>query len=89
MVERFPCHDDGPPAGGRGQRPAGGRSSVTNPLSSQHSVLRQSLLGSLLEVVSTNLRQGRPDVAIFEIGKGYGATDDAARPTSGGGSGSR
>ena len=49
---------------------------VTNPLSSQHSVLRQSLIGSLLEVVSTNLRHGREDVAIFEVGKGYGATDD-------------
>jgi phenylalanyl-tRNA synthetase beta chain len=49
---------------------------VTNPLSSQHSVMRQSLVGSLLEVVSTNTRQGRPDVAIFEVGKGYGATDD-------------
>ena len=49
---------------------------VTNPLSSQHSVLRQSVLGSVLEVVSTNLRYGREDVAIFEIGKGYGATDD-------------
>ena len=49
---------------------------VTNPLSSQHSVMRQSLLGSLLEVVTTNMRQGRPDVAVFEIGKGYGATDD-------------
>jgi phenylalanyl-tRNA synthetase beta chain len=38
--------------------------------------MRQSLLGSLLEVVSTNLRQGRPDVAIFEIGKGYGVTSE-------------
>jgi phenylalanyl-tRNA synthetase beta chain len=37
--------------------------------------MRQSLLGSLLEVVSTNQRLGREDVAIFEIGKGYGATD--------------
>ena len=62
---------------------------VTNPLSSQHSVLRQSLLGSLLEVVSTNLRYGRDDVAIFEVGKGYGATGRRRRPTSGGGSGSR
>ena len=50
---------------------------MTNPLSSQHSVLRQSLIGSLLEVVSTNLRQGRDDIAIFEVGKGYGAPDDA------------
>ena len=38
--------------------------------------MRQSLIGSLLEVVSTNLRQGRHDVAIFEVGKGYGATED-------------
>ena len=49
---------------------------VTNPLSSQHSVMRQSLLGSLLEVVTTNTRQGRSNVAVFEVGKGYGATDD-------------
>jgi phenylalanyl-tRNA synthetase beta chain len=73
MVERFGLSDD-PPVDGEGR--AGGRPvTVTNPLSSQHSVMRQSLLGSLLEVVSTNLRQGRPDVAIFEVGKGYGATD--------------
>ena len=38
--------------------PAGRPIVVTNPLSSQHSVLRQSLVGSLLEVVSTNLRVG-------------------------------
>ena len=74
MVERFgPIEDAVVP--GEGQ--AGGRPvTVTNPLSSQHSVLRQSLIGSLLEVVSTNTRIGRPDVAIFEVGKGYGATDD-------------
>jgi len=45
---------------------------VTNPLSSQHSVLRQSLVGSLLDVVGMNRRYGRHDVAVFEIGKGYG-----------------
>jgi phenylalanyl-tRNA synthetase beta chain len=38
--------------------------------------MRQSLIGSLLEVIATNTRQGRPDVAIFEVGKGYAATDD-------------
>ena len=60
-----------------GEGEAGGRPvTVTNPLSSQHSVMRQSLIGSLLEVVSTNTRLGSPDVAIFEVGKGYGATDD-------------
>jgi phenylalanyl-tRNA synthetase beta chain len=74
MVERFgPVHDA--PIPGEGQ--AGGRAvTVTNPLSSQHSILRQSLVGSLLEVVSTNVRNDRPDVAIFEIGKGYGASED-------------
>jgi phenylalanyl-tRNA synthetase beta chain len=74
MVERFGPIDDIVVAG---EGDAGGRPViVTNPLSSQHSVMRQSLLGSLLEVVSTNQRQGRSDVAIFEVGKGYGATED-------------
>jgi phenylalanyl-tRNA synthetase beta chain len=74
MVERFPPLGDAlvPGEGEAGGRPV----TVTNPLSSQHSVLRQSLLGSLLEVVSTNVRNGRPDVAIFEVGKGYGASAD-------------
>jgi phenylalanyl-tRNA synthetase beta chain len=74
MVERFGPNDD-PPVVGEGE--AGGRPvTVTNPLSSHHSVLRQGLIGSLLEVVSTNTRAGRQDVAIFEIGKGYGASDE-------------
>ncbi len=74
MVERFgPNAEDAVP----GEGVAGGRPvTVTNPLSSQHSVMRQSLVGSLLEVVSANLRQGRQDVAIFEVGKGYGASDE-------------
>jgi phenylalanyl-tRNA synthetase beta chain len=74
MVERFgPIEDPVVPGEGQaGDRPV----TVTNPLSSQHSVLRQSLIGSLLEVVSTNTRIGRPDIAIFEVGKGYGAIDD-------------
>ena len=58
------------------RRPRGGEPiTITNPLASQHSVLRQRLLGSLLDVVRSNLRQGRDDVAIFEIGKGYGRVD--------------
>ncbi len=60
-----------------GEGAPGGRPVVvTNPLSSQHSVMRQSLIGSLLEVLATNTRQGHDDVAIFEIGKGYGRMDD-------------
>jgi len=75
-IERFPAHDDGALDGEPEQRAAGRPITVTNPLSSQHSVLRQSLVGSLLDVVSTNLRLGRDDIAIFEVGKGYGATGD-------------
>jgi phenylalanyl-tRNA synthetase beta chain len=52
---------------------------VTNPLSRDHSILRQSLVGSLLEVVAANRRHGRAAVPIFEVGKGYGRTQD--RPT--------
>jgi phenylalanyl-tRNA synthetase beta chain len=54
----------------------GGPVRVTNPLSSEHAILRQGLLGSLADVVASNLRHGREDVAIFEIGKGYGREAD-------------
>ena len=50
---------------------------VTNPLSSQHSVLRRHLAGSLLDVLALNERQGREDVAVFEIGKGYGRAGES------------
>jgi phenylalanyl-tRNA synthetase beta chain len=74
MVERFPWRDVGAPTDEPDQAPSGAPVVVSNPLSGLHSVMRQSLLGSLLEVVATNLRHGRDDVAIFEIGKGYGAS---------------
>ena len=45
---------------------------VDNPLSVDHSLLRPAVIGSLVETVSRNLRFGTTDVAIFEIGKGYG-----------------
>jgi phenylalanyl-tRNA synthetase beta chain len=56
--------------------PSGDEIVVTNPLSAQHSVLRQHLAASLLDVLSLNERQGRPDVAVFEIGKGYARSGD-------------
>jgi phenylalanyl-tRNA synthetase beta chain len=59
------------PSVGGDPEPGGPPVAVTNPLSRDHSILRQGLIGSLLDVVSTNLRHGRPDVAIFEVGKGY------------------
>ncbi len=56
-----------------GDDPAEGRPiRAVNALSSEHAVLRQQLLAGLLQVVALNLHQGREDVAIFEIGKGYG-----------------
>jgi phenylalanyl-tRNA synthetase beta chain len=71
----FGSHDDGEIAGAPGESSGGPLVTVTNPLSSQHSVMRQSLVGSLLDVVETNRRQGRDDVAIFEVGKGYAKAD--------------
>ena len=60
-----------PEVSGEGQ--AGGAViGVTNPLSQDHAWLRQSVIGSLLDVVAANARRGRTDVAMFEVGKGYG-----------------
>jgi phenylalanyl-tRNA synthetase beta chain len=41
-----------------------------------HSLLRQSIVGSLVQVVDTNVRHGQADVALFEVGKGYGRVGD-------------
>ena len=54
---------------------------VTNPLSAQHAVMRQRVLGSVLDVVAINLRHGRMDLALFEIGKGYGTGTGPDQPT--------
>ncbi len=39
-------------------------------------MLRQGLIGSLVDVLSANLRRGIVDVAAFEVGKGYGRRGD-------------
>jgi len=75
QVDAFGALDDGPLGEAPDERAGGPAVIVTNPLSSQHSVLRQSLVGSLLDVVATNRRHGREDVAIFEVGKGYAKAD--------------
>jgi phenylalanyl-tRNA synthetase beta chain len=49
---------------------------VTNPLSANHSVLRRSVAPSLLEVLARNERQGRVDVAVFELGRMYARVGD-------------
>ena len=53
----------------------------------EHSVLRQTSSAASSRSSPTNVRQGREDVAIFEIGKGYGAARERAHRTSGGASG--
>jgi phenylalanyl-tRNA synthetase beta chain len=73
---RWPADGDEPALTTALRASAGSQITVTNPLSAQHSVLRQHLVGSLLGVLSHNERQGRGDVAIFEIGKGYAREGD-------------
>jgi len=45
------------------------RVALKNPLSSDHDRLRATLLPGLLDNLVTNQRQGRRDVALFEIGR--------------------
>jgi phenylalanyl-tRNA synthetase beta chain len=52
---------------------------LTNPLSSDHQLLRQSVVGSLVIAAAANLRHGTSDVALFEVGKGYGKVGDSPR----------
>jgi phenylalanyl-tRNA synthetase beta chain len=70
----------GPDEPAAGEVAAGGRPiAVLNPISPEHSVLRQGLLASLADIVAGNVRQGRTDLALFEVGKGYGADGETAR----------
>ena len=73
--------ESGMPAVDGGTREGGRLVTVTNPLSADHSMLRPAIVGSLVQVVSSNVRHGTEDVTIYEIGKGYGfepAGEDAA-----------
>ena len=47
---------------------------LENPLSADHDRLRRSLLPSLLDRVDANLRYGAASGALFEVGRGYGAS---------------
>ncbi|HEY4190037.1 MAG TPA: phenylalanine--tRNA ligase subunit beta [Candidatus Limnocylindrales bacterium] len=77
-VEVFALTRDVPSVGDEPQ-PGNAPIAAANPLSRDHSVLRRNLIGSLLDVVGTNLRRGIDDVAVFEIGKGYARAGDDAR----------
>ncbi|HUG31231.1 MAG TPA: phenylalanine--tRNA ligase subunit beta, partial [Candidatus Limnocylindria bacterium] len=78
LLEQFTWSFEDRPAAGESPR-EGTPITVTNPLSMDHSMLRQSLVGSLVEVVDANSRHGQADVAVFEVGKGYGRVGDDSR----------
>ena len=78
LLDAFGWSFEDRPAAGEARR-AGSPITVTNPLSLDHVILRQSLAGSLVEVIDGNARHGRADVAVFEIGKGYGRVGDEPR----------
>jgi phenylalanyl-tRNA synthetase beta chain len=78
MVESFAWSFADRPAAGESAR-EGTPITVVNPLSADHSVLRQSIVGSLVQVVDTNVRHGQQDVFVFEVGKGYGRLGDDTR----------
>jgi phenylalanyl-tRNA synthetase beta chain len=44
---------------------------ISNPLSGEHSVMRTTLLGGLLDVARYNLSHGAPRVALYESGRAY------------------
>ncbi|HXI45860.1 MAG TPA: phenylalanine--tRNA ligase subunit beta, partial [Candidatus Acidoferrales bacterium] len=79
-VERFAWNGPAtaPPASGEAAA-EGDPVGVTNPLSQDHAFLRRSLVGSLARIVEANRRHGAEDVAIFEVGKGYGRVGDEPR----------
>lgn len=49
---------------------------IANPISSETQYLRSNIWPNLVEVVGKNLKNGFSDIAIFEIGKAYGAGEN-------------
>src|SRR5207249_9809546 len=78
LLEAFRWSFKDQPAAGEARR-EGLPITVTNPLSMDHAVLRQSIVGSLVQVIAANVRRGQSDVAAFEVGKGYGRVGDESR----------
>ena len=48
---------------------------VANPLRAEESVLRPTLLAGLVSVAAHNIARGRPDVALFELGRVFAAPE--------------
>ncbi len=55
---------------------------IVNPLDASRRHLRATLLPGLLDAVSRNLRHGAPAVALFEVGRTFGASGESDRPES-------
>ncbi len=55
---------------------------VVNPIDASRHHLRATLLPGLLDAVSRNLRHGAPEVALFEVGRAFGARGESDRPES-------
>lgn len=49
---------------------------VSNPLGEELSLMRTSLINSTLKVISHNIRNGSPNLKIFEIGKVFSKSED-------------
>jgi phenylalanyl-tRNA synthetase beta chain len=56
---------------------------LENPLSEEQSLLRSTLLGSLLDVAGRNRARGMSDVGLFETGTVFELADGAARADGG------
>ena len=52
---------------------------LENPMSEEQSILRPTLLGSLLDTAQRNLSRGRDRVALFDSGTVYRSAPDAGR----------
>jgi phenylalanyl-tRNA synthetase beta chain len=56
--------------------------SLVNPLDASRHHLRATLLPGVLDAVSRNLRHGAASVALFEVGRAFGAAGESDRPES-------
>lgn len=53
---------------------------LANPLAADKPLLRTRVLFTIVDALALNIGRGAPDVAIFEIGRGYLACDDGSAP---------
>ena len=53
---------------------------INNPVTEEHTIMRTTLLSSLLENISLNLNRGREDISIFELNTVFLPQDDSELP---------